>query len=158
MIGLIANFLRPCSGIFRSKSANESVISSTTLQDDDQLLFPIKKNEKWIAEFFLTVGTDMTVHGVKLAVTVPPGATLRVTAAPAAAQGTLAVKTTTASGAALDFTNGDFLVFFSLVHISVSVLNGGNAGNVTLQYAQSTSAPIALTVFQGSHVLAFKIH
>jgi len=100
----------------------------------------------------------MTVHGVKLAVTVPPGATLRVTAAPAAAQGTLAVKTTTTSGYTLDFTKGDFLVFFSLVHISVSVLNGGTAGNVTLQYAQSTSAPTALTVFQGSHVLAFRIH
>jgi len=158
MTRLIANFLRPCSGIFRSKSTNESVTSSTTLQDDDELLFPIGKNEEWIAEFFLTVGTDLTVHGVKLAVTVPPGATLRVTAAPAAAQGTLAVKTTTTSGYTLDFTKADFLVFFSLVHISVSVLNGATAGNVTLQYTQSTSAPTALTVFQGSHVLAFRIH
>jgi hypothetical protein len=121
------------------------------------LHFPIKKKEEWVAEFFLTVGTDMTVHGVKLAVTAPPGATLRVTAAPAAAQGTLAVKTTATSGATLDFTKGEFFVFFSLVHVSVWVLNGATAGNVRLRYAQSTSAPTALTVFQGSHVLAFRV-
>jgi hypothetical protein len=133
-------------------------VSSTALQDDDELRFPIKKNEEWIAESFLTVGTDLTVHGVKLAVKVPRGATLRVTAAPAAAQGTLAVKTTTTSGATLEFTKGECLVFFSLVHISVGVRNRGTAGNVTLQYAQSTSAPGALTVFQGSHVLAFRFH
>ena len=56
------------------KSADETVNNSTTLQDDDELLFPIAANEVWYFEFFLLIqsSADMEVADWKWAISALP--------------------------------------------------------------------------------------
>lgn len=142
--------------ITKRKTADESVISSTTLQDDDHLIFAIAANEEWIATFELAIGAAFVSTGFKAAITVPSGATLE-------ADGTLVTETsntisgtTTTSGSNI-LANTSGAAANAVVHISCWVLNGANAGNVTLQWAQNTSNGTNLTVRKGSFMQATRV-
>src|SRR3990167_11402530 len=62
--------------IVKRKTADESVTSSTTLQDDDHLTFSIGASEEWVGSIFLSVGAALSTTGIKIAITVPTAATL----------------------------------------------------------------------------------
>lgn len=150
--------------ITKRKTADESVTSSTVLQDDDHLTFAIAANEEWVADFDLDVGGNLALHGIKVAITVPSGATLNVAASIVGPgpSGTGAANATngrtTTSGAAIDLG----LIFFGssatgLMRLSAWALNGATPGNVTLQFAQSTSNGTAVKLFKGSHMQATRV-
>lgn len=130
------------------KSADETVSSSITLQDDDELLLPLLANTDYLFESFLYVlgGRD---GDFKLAFTVPAAASLlwqafHINVTTVAA---LALQTASAASVAIDFGTNDLVQTF---HIKGSVRNGANAGNLTLQWAQAVSNATGITVKAGS--------
>ena len=149
--------------VVKRKTADESVTSSTVLQDDDHLTFAIAANEEWVAEFFLDFGAALNVTGVKVSVTSPSGSTLNQVAAiiQDTTTGTnvnAAHVRSTVSGTDLPFAASTLTGAASgFVHISYWVLNGATPGNITLQFAQSTSSATAVTLRKGSHMLATRV-
>lgn len=145
--------------ITRRKTADESVTSSTTLQNDDHLTFAIAASEEWIAHGTMSIGAALGTTGIKLSVTVPASATLILTAAVA---GDTADKSAsghiTTSGTAMDVTAALMTgCVNAVVTFQLWVLNSTNAGNVTIQFAQSTSSGSALTVRKGSSLVANRV-
>lgn len=143
--------------IVKRKTADESVTSSVTLQDDDHLTFPIGANEEWVADFYVGCGNLLTSTGIKSAVTVPAGATLDVT-------GWFATVTAGNDQTGNSQTSGTGWITFTPgagntggIHVHVWVLNGATAGNVTLQWAQGTSNGNPLTFRKGAHMTAIRI-
>jgi hypothetical protein len=146
--------------IVKRKTADESVTSSTTLQDDDHLTFAIAANEEWECDLFARIGSNLTSTGVKVAITFPAGATAafdptvisdqsgqsRTEPLGTSGSGSSTFTTTLLSGS----VNG---VLFGRIWI----LNGATPGNVTLQWAQMTSNGSALTFSKGSKLVCHRI-
>lgn len=145
--------------VVRRKTADESVTSSTTLQDDDHLVFPIGANE----EFSITCDIDAgafvgATTGLKIAINAPSGATLNATANVVDLLDTNRNnRTTTVGGVLITVAAGVFANGDCTVRICAWVLNGSTAGNVTLQWAQQTSSGSALTFRKGSSLTATRI-
>ena len=142
------------------KADNEDVSSSTTLQDDDHLLFAIAANETWTGTFVLFVA-DLNSGGsadFKMKITVPSGATLRygstggdgIITLGEDSQGYIDDLTSTIT---LDHSTTDEYIH----EIRFSVKNSSNAGNVQLQWAQNASQSSAVRVVQGSFLEVTKV-
>lgn len=145
------------------KAADESVASSTTLQDDDDLVFAIGANEVWVVRYVLFPTCASAAVDIKTNITVPTGATGRRNQFGPS-------NTATATG---DFTKGQQFDLDGSTALSAGVVdststelplyldayisNGANAGNVTLQWAQLTSSATALTLREGSHLVAHQV-
>lgn len=145
------------------KSSDETVTSSSTLQDDDTLLFAAAANEVWVAEWvlFVTAGASNTPD-IKCAIVAPTGATggwgIRGTAAAQTqteatmrnvAHVTLDGSTTVDAAVVASATN--------LVTLWASVALAGTAGNIKLQWAQSTSDGTGTVVKAGSFLMAHRV-
>jgi hypothetical protein len=142
------------------KASNESVTSSTTLQDDDELLFAIGASETWIAELTLYV-TGNAAGDILVDITAPSGAT-----GVWGGTGLIRTATTDESGnrerALPSFGSGG--VSFGVVTANVqtvrlyaTIINSTNAGNVTLQWAQLASNGTATVVNAGSCLRAHRV-
>jgi hypothetical protein len=147
----IANF----GTIAKRKTADQSVTSSAALVNDNDLTFAIAASEEWVADFFLDAGALLSNGGLIVAITVPGGATLNVSAGcpQCGGQG----GHTISSGVALTFAAASFTGANGLVHVSVWALNGATPGSVTLQWAQATSNATPTTLRKGSHMNAVRI-
>ena len=153
----------PNATIVVVKAADQSVTSSTTLVDDDDLAFPIKASEVWAAEFNLfyngAIGGDL-----KVAFTVPAGATGNWSiTGPAVAQSSGVLENTMQNGAKLDTFGTAIAVGASgtgqateLAVIKVLVVNSTTAGAVTLQWAQNASDGDPTTIKKNSYLVARK--
>jgi len=141
----------------RRKSADESLNTSTTLQNDDDLVFPIAASEEWVADVNLDVGAALSTTGFKVAITVPSGATMSLCAVASAFPGANTFKRTATSGTALDYTAATAVDTNSSVRLFLRVLNSTTAGNVQVQWAQSTSSGTNVTVRAGSFLVAEKV-
>ena len=62
--------------IIVTKSSDEVVNNSATLQDDDELKFAVSANEKWFSRLFL-IWTSGTTPDLKVGFTAPSGSTIR---------------------------------------------------------------------------------
>jgi hypothetical protein len=149
--------------ITKRKTADESIASSTVLQDDDHLTFAIAANEEWVAEYYISVGSALSTTSLKIAIATPSGATQLLTVA-------LETSDTTASvNGRSDFTNSSGTDALNAgpsaftpaqscsARAGLWVLNGATPGNVTLQWAQQTSSVTALTFRKGSYMKATRI-
>jgi hypothetical protein len=143
--------------LVKRKTADESVTSSTALQNDDHLTFAIAANEEWTAFFSIDGGDNLVTTGLNFAVTVPAGATLdaRATCSQSDSTGTLSGNSTASASVLWSPTVFGGLKF----HITGAlwVLNGANAGSVTIQWAQGSSSLTALTLKKGSSLVAYRI-
>lgn len=63
--------------VVRYKTADESVISSTTLQDDDHLQFAVDANSMWVFELTLFTSAVNTTGDFKMQWSVPASTTMR---------------------------------------------------------------------------------
>ncbi len=143
--------------ITKRKTADESVTSSTTLQDDDHLTFAIAANEEWTVSYEITGGTATNLTGCKLAITAPSGAILRATGSAIGDGGTtFQAGTGTTSGTAF-LTATAVGASMAYIKVKLWVLNGATPGNITLQWAQGTSNGSALTFFKGSFMQATRV-
>lgn len=145
-----------------AKTADEVVNNSTTLQNDDHLKFDISASatEIWFAELFIRAGATTSTMDVKLAFTVPSGATMRwarIGGTDASATSNF-VATATAGVPTLANTEGTTGTFGSqstaatgwLMAFGAFVYGGGTAGTIQLQWAQNTQEAADLTFRAGS--------
>jgi hypothetical protein len=141
--------------IVKRKTADESVTSSTTLQNDDHLSFSIAASEEWVVTLYLDVGNDITTTGVIASITAPAGATLNIVATSCSSTATACISArTTTSGATLTLSqNGTS----NHIAMTVWVLNSSTAGTIQLQWAQGSSSGTALTMKKGSYAIAHKV-
>lgn len=139
------------------KSANEVVNGSSTLQNDDHLLLALGVSEVWAFEFVIFHDSG-TTPDIKMAITVPAGATLAWGSLYALATGgsSFTGTTETVSGTSRDFATAGVGVT-RIVTLTGYVANGANAGNLQLQWAQNTSNGTDTTVHANSILKAWQL-
>jgi hypothetical protein len=142
------------SKIFIRKSSNETVTSSATLQDDDELRFAISANETWKTEVFLNMVSSPTPD-FKYAFTAPAGlSSILYGYSQYTAIATNSATSTAGSG--ITVITGTGTVSNGL-WIDCLVVNGATAGTVTFQWAQNTSNAAATTVRAGSFLVSERL-
>mgnify|MGYP001558419133 CR=1 FL=1 len=130
------------------KTADETVNNSATLQDDNVLLFAVAANEKWQFEGVLMIQSNSTAD-FKLTFSGPTGSVgqfsriFREAATDNAGNGDLG-----------DVDNSIAIVGGGRVFILFwgAIVNGANAGNLTLQWAQNTATVVDTIVHAGSYI------
>ncbi len=135
---------------YARKTANESVTSSVTLQDDNHLTLAVGANEVWEIElFFRVVVTSGTNGGVKMQLMMPSGSTCMIQA-----QAWIGYDAS-AGYIGQDFITGSYNFYYTGLKTDA---NGGNvirlhgvintsstAGDVYWQWAQQASSATATT-------------
>jgi hypothetical protein len=137
------------------KSADESVTSSSVLQNDDNLLFAMGANDIWYVNVgILFFDNSSGVANIKVAFTIPSGSLALYNTFPAAGSLTVIWHEWRVSGTSENFsgTNTD-----RFVNITGTVKNGATPGNFQMQWAQNTSNGSAVTVKIGSNITGFKL-
>ncbi|MGW5259702.1 hypothetical protein ACWEQG_01925 [Microbispora sp. NPDC004025] len=138
------------------KTVNESVASSTTLQNDDHLLVNVAPGAVYLVQCFVWVSNSGANAGMKASWYGPSGATMTWTtqvphtSAPDNVSNPISVNAFIAIGDA-----GDIRI--PSVTDSAAVLQGllqtaGSGGTFGLRWAQSSSNASAVTVKAGSHL------
>lgn len=152
-VGVQGPFDSGTSPVLVVKTADESVTSSTTLQNDDQLKYPLLANLTYVFNL-LAFYEGSTTGDIKFAFTVPTGATLEwaslraggslasasfgTTTEDVLGSGTVAFGGANGAGTRLPFQARGIVVM------------GSTAGDLQFQWAQTTSDAVATTVFARS--------
>lgn len=139
------------------KTADEVVNNSTTLQNDDHLLFAVAANEIWAFSIFINFlsGTTPDFKGM---LSIPSGAILRAVAEKfftfTNIEITMLFDSTTFIIAGSGVTDG---ADNSYVVIRGYIINGATANNLQLQWAQNVANASNTTVKKGSYIVAHKL-
>lgn len=143
------------------KTADETITATTTLQNDDELLFPVDASSVYCFEILLLLVAPNTAADWKIGWAVPASATMFWD--PENLQGTIpwAANTTTSNPPALS-TEGSSFSFSGGVGPSGMfargvVVTAGTSGNVQFKWAQSTSDAGNSTVKANSFIRYRKI-
>jgi len=134
--------------LFALKLTDESLTSSTTLQNDDTLLFPVEASATY--EFTATVVyVGNTTGDFKLAFTFPSGATLYWVGkgTPIGLDNSFGAASGTSLAYSGETTNQSIVV-------QAVLTTGSTAGTLQLQWAQNTSNATATVVKTGSFIRA----
>lgn len=121
------------------KTADESLSASTTLQDDNDLVLALAANEVWLVHYALRYSSP-TAADLKVAFTFPSGGEIEFHSSHKTSTGAsddldwLGTTTPTASQ-----SFGSITTSVQFARIDGLFVNGGTAGNLTLQWAQVTS-------------------
>lgn len=144
------------------KTVDESVASSTAVQNDDTLLFAVAANEVWVFEVILSIET-VTAADFRFRFDSPAGSS-GVYGAIGAALGAASVESSarwSAGGFSLGITTSLGSTGGSgantPVFIHGIIANGSTAGSLTLQWAQNTSDATATVVKANSFIVAHKV-
>lgn len=141
------------------KTSDETVNNSSTLQDDNDLLYAIAANEVTYFTIQL-IYSSSTVADIKTSITVPAGATLR--AGPVSGIGFTVSETITffnaltSSGGAMGNFGGKGAGTERYVTIVGSVRTGGTSGNVTFQWAQAAAEVSDTKVHTDSYIIVWR--
>lgn len=136
---------------FATKTADETINNTGTLQNDDHLFFPIGANETWIFNVDFN-GVSGTTPDFKFAMTAPAGATCQYNFY--LPTGTVNSRVTTCGTATASIPgNGAEQSYIGYGTIT----NGGTAGTVTLQWAQFTANASNTIGRQGSIIKAYRV-
>lgn len=134
------------------KAADGTAVSnSTTLVSDANLVFSVGASETWVWEAVVYVISTSTAD-FKLAFTWPTAPTTAWWSASSggATTGDIVTVSGTATGFSASAT-GDVAVLKGII------VNGSNAGSVTLQMAQNTPVVFDTKVKAGSHIIARRV-
>lgn len=137
------------------KAADESVTSSTTLQNDDELLLSVAANASYL--FFCYLDYEGASAGdLKISWSVPTSATLRFaqigqTAASAATTSATGIESTAYSFGA------DAAATLNALLMHGTLLTSSTAGTLQLQWAQGTSSGTATKVHAQSFLALWRI-
>jgi hypothetical protein len=149
------------SGSVVRKTANESVTSSTTLQDDDHLVFAIGASEVWAIQYHILC---RSVVDIKFGLTAPSGAAGSFSGfgpdvgTSDVADTNLAISNNTNTDLSGSYvfganTSGNY----SYIQLNVLIVNSTNADDLQLQWAQNSSSGTATTVYIHSYAVAQKL-
>jgi len=134
------------------KTADETVNNSSTLQNDDHLLFAVAANEVWEFRIILRMLAASATPDYKFALSLPAlGSGVWVIEYPIIPATTLGADVTTALKVD-SWTGGDRWCFLQGVYVG-----GANAGNVQLQWAQYTANASDSKVTTNSCIIAHKL-
>lgn len=140
------------------KGSDESVTSSITLQNDDELVLPLLANTDYWLEAFILYGANATAD-FKLYFTVPSGTVYDLLhnglrTGHASADGIDAVSrarfTQASSGGTPGGINATTNADIAICPVEGRVIVGGTSGNITLQWCQAVSNATATVVKAGS--------
>lgn len=132
------------------KSGDETVTSSATLQNDDELTFTIAANEVWKGSIILPITANAS-GGFKLDMTAPSGATGNMRGMQGANPfGFVSTTIGTGFGNTAAFTN--HVVYI----LNFTISNSSNAGSVTLRWAQNASFGTGTVVQAGAFLHAIR--
>ncbi len=128
---------------FKVKSADESLSSSTTLQDDDDLQFSANANEKWYVDILLDLSGS--AGGIKCAMVIPSG-TMALNMCTNLTSGNTShvhewLRTSGSATSSITITNN-----VTSVNIRGVIAVGASGGSIKLRWAQSTSSATATLV------------
>lgn len=132
------------------KAADETVTSSTTLQDDADLSFPIGANQTWSVSMNLAVTANAS-GGFKYDFTLPSGASGWMVVSGNATIATGGVSVTTGAGGTVSLTNPTAILF------KVYITSSSTAGTVQFRFAQNASFGTGTTVSKGSILQAIRV-
>jgi hypothetical protein len=138
-----------------SKTANETVTNSATLQNDDALFLPVLATVDYALDAFV-IFTSGGTPDFKFGWTTPTGAALRVTyttyslASPVGTQLVDSRTTIDTASAAVPGGGTTFTTQSAWIVIHGVYLAGGNAGTLQFQWAQNTADASNTTVYDGS--------
>ena len=131
------------------KVADETINNSNVLQNDDELLFAMAANEVW--EFTLWVNfTSSAVADFAMGYSVPVGAVLHTVRITDEGGVVVRIDANPTSAAGAGATQVPILVHGHIV-------NGANAGNFQIRWAQSTAEVSDTKVLIGSSIVAHKL-
>lgn len=136
--------------VAKTKTADESVTSSTSLQDDDDLFFAIGANETWAFAVFSACVAGL--GGLKYAFSVPAGATAYGGDYTGSATKQIALDLTTGTGSSNSITATSIQPI-----IAGYCANSSTAGDVRFRFAQNASSGMATAIKRGSILIAAKI-
>ena len=137
-----------------NKTADETVNNSNVLQDDDELLFALAANEIWTGRAFLLFTSSSTDADIKFRFTAPAlGAVYTAGTYKATATGVITL--ISGVGALVPYQGNDANVVLAILEFTV--VNGANAGDLQLQWAQNTAKAADTKVLIGSHLELHKI-
>lgn len=151
--GIMASLLADVA----TKTALESVTSSTALQNDDELVLPVEASAVYEMALVLFHDSDATVAGdIKIAWTGPAGAALswgvhgaNTSVTTSTGVGSVNMQTRTIAEFA-SFGGGDSAGTTALAFGTLTT--AGTAGTLQLQWAQETSNAVATNVRAGSRL------
>lgn len=128
------------------KTANEDVTSSTTLQDDDELLLPVGSSEIWVFQAFIRTTAQSATPDIKFTFSAPTnGSGAFVQSSSTGTSNETDFGTTEA--VALDTGNRTFFI--------AGMVLAGDGGNLTFRWAQNTSSADFTRVRQNSWMKAW---
>lgn len=159
-----ADLLDSMLPIIASKTTSTTRTSTTTVADDPDLVLPVVANASYIIEFYIRYGA-ITAGGFKTAWTVPSGVT--TSSKDVHGPGSSAADTN-ADNISVRMGNHSYAnqVSYGTRNNNASVLHaheyaivttGATAGNVTLQWAQTTSSGTGTIVYAGSFAKAVRV-
>ncbi len=137
------------------KTSDETVNNSTVLQNDNELLFAMAANEVWHVALIMIIDSS-AVADFKFGFSLPAGATahgyyIGHSSAGAAIQGAL-IQTSVSDLQGVGVGTGRNQAIVNLV-----VINGVNAGNFQLQWAQNTAEVSDTKLLTNSCITAGKV-
>jgi len=127
------------------KSADETVNNSTTLQDDDELLFAVAANEVWAFKLIFNFNSG-TTPDIKYAFSIPAGATI---------DGYSLDVGSVNESSVINSSGGGANTRVAVLH--ANIINSTTAGNMQIQWAQNTQDASDTTVLKGSYIIAHKL-
>lgn len=146
-------------GIYALKTGDESVTSSTTLQNDDQLVLPLAANARYIFDGWLHyLGAATPAGDLKLSLSVPSGATVHwtnfgVNTSALTAYNVVPEGTGLAGPRAVGTNGATEMSCQPRGYLTV----GSTSGNLQLQWAQNSSSATATTIKAGSHLRLVRV-
>jgi hypothetical protein len=159
--GAWVNCISAITSKFIVKGAVENVISSTVLQDDDDLQFTMAANETWVFEFRLLVTNNNNAGpDWKSAILAAGSASCNVTLSGSEPAGAVFPQiSTTDCTTPASLVNNTIVADVDAYNVSIQgrVTAGASGGTVKLQWAQNTSTAVNLGVRGGSYVIAQKV-
>ena len=139
---------------FALKTADQSVTSNTTLQNDTALVLPVAANAKYRFESYL----DYEASGagaLKWQWSVPSGGTLRY--AKIGINTGLTAEVVTLTGSAIWTAGGGGAGSLQGIHMAGTLIMGSSAGNLQLLWAQNASSTTPTIVHAQSLLALWRI-
>jgi hypothetical protein len=124
------------------KTADESVTSSTTLQNDNHLLFAVTSNGRWAVKFVLMMTQPTTNNSMAVNFTAPSGTVWRLDA------GTQK-SVSDGPNTALSFSISQSPIIFIVEGVVTTV---GTSGTFQLQWAQGSASANAMSMLTNSYL------
>ena len=133
------------------KSVDESVTSSTTLQDDDELLIAVRPKLQYVVDGVVFATSASVTPDIKIAFTAPSGSTIDIgyvgMTGTASAQADI-LETSGSASASIPVDADKVTVI--LIHGTIKL--DSTAGFLQLRWAQNTSNGTAVTIKEGSYL------